>query len=248
MGHVTTHAVSHVKSHVSTHVIGYSAGSATANPIALVNSRQDLGQASDTTLVSGAWTNTSGNLLVAMVSWRTTDVTPTIADTAGNTWAEAGTHTWGATLQAGVAIFYAKNCVAASGNIVTVTFSGSVNVRVLMLAQFSGADLAAPFDVVGSIGEQTAGAGNDNMSSGAVTAGQSNSVYIGAGFETGGNSTISSGTGFTKIQDSVTPFAGFASYNMEYFVQGATAPQAALWTIPNGEQYIGRVAVLKPAA
>lgn len=79
---------------------------------------------------------TAGSLLVASVTWGTTDVTPTAADTQVNSWAEIGTHCWDGTNNQGLAFFYAEN-TAGGANTITISFGSSVTSRGIVIAEYS---------------------------------------------------------------------------------------------------------------
>lgn len=196
--------------------------------------------------------NTAGNLLVAVVSWATTDRTPTVSDSQGNTWTEIGTHFYdiNANIEEGLAMFYAKNCKAGA-NTVTVNYGGTCTDRVLVIAEFSGADTSNPLDGTAGQGSTNdnlhAGSGSNNATSTAITPSVDGCLLLGACVVVNINPTIANGTGFTSL-DSLDNFDTFVAQEVEYMIQGTKGSQAATFTTDEGNTYHARVAVFKPAA
>jgi len=214
-------------------------------PITLVNSQQNIGSASSTTIASAAWANTAGNLLVAFVSGNGADTTHVVTDTAGNTWTEIGTHFFfdGDTIWA---MLYAKNCVSAAGNVVTATFGSAQADRALILVQFAGADRAL---ILVPTGGQTAlpSTGSDNATSTAATANQNNSLYVGGIVHKDSPITVSTGSGFTQIESVAISSVRLA--HVEFLIQGTAASRDATWTVSNNfpsPGYAARVAIFEP--
>src|SRR5207244_2481729 len=102
---------------------------------------------SSTTSIAQAFTtpNTSGNLIVAAVSWGSND-SVTCSDSQGNSYAVATTQYDSANNQS-LAICYAANAKSGS-NTVTATFSSSTPFRYILIQEYQGIATVNPVDVI----------------------------------------------------------------------------------------------------
>ena len=133
----------------------------------------------------------AGDLNVVVVGWNDSTATvSTVTDTSGNIYTRAV----GPTVQAGLAsqsIYYAKNIVAAWGNIVTVTFSTVAAYPDIRILEYSGADPNNPVDVT------AASSGNSATSnSGSATTTNAAGLLFGANLVQ--TSTAGPGSDFTS--------------------------------------------------
>lgn len=123
---------------------GYTYASAPGISFVQVNSVQPTSPAA-TASASYSLAQTAGNLNIVVIGWTdTTTTVQSVTDSALNTYTLAFSPTVGTGLSQ--AIYYAKNIVAASSNMVTVTFNAAAqnpNVRIL---EYSGLDQASPLD------------------------------------------------------------------------------------------------------
>ena len=129
-----------------------------------------------------------GDLNVVVIGWNnTTSNISSVTDSRGNIYQVAAAITRsGAVSQA---IYYAKN-IAAGANTVTVTASGSTPYLDIRIAEYSGLDLASPFDVTASASGSSA-----SPSSGAATTRSATELLVGAGTTTG--AFTGPGSGYT---------------------------------------------------
>jgi DNA-binding protein YbaB len=119
---------------------------------------------------------TAGDLNVIAIGWEdSTHQIQSVTDTKGNVYAVAassrtsGSHS--------LAIYYAKNIIAAAAgaNTVTVTFNGSTTFPDIRILEYSGVDTTNPLDVsVGAGGNSTA------LNSGSVTTTNANDLLVAA--------------------------------------------------------------------
>ena len=142
--------------------------------------------------INYASAQSAGDLNVVIVGWEvaTSDVS-SVTDTKGNTYTLAVGPTRDTSQS--VSIYYAKNIAAATAgaNTVTVTFNASVFGADVRIAEYSGIDTSAPFDVAnGASGSGTA------LSSGSMTTTTANEVIVGGNVLA--NSTTAVGSGFTS--------------------------------------------------
>lgn len=184
---------------------------------------------------AAAASHTAGNLVWAWL-YTQTNLTATLADTAGNTYPQIGSAF--APTVGFFSMFYAKNIIGNASNIVTATFStptiGGSTYVALGVRQFSGCDTTSP--LVGTL--QTGSGTGTAIASGTVTvSGQS---VICAGIE--GNPTLVAGSGY-----SLTPMTdGFGGFTGdEYHITSAN--EAATATAGSAGLY-GIIAVAFKAA
>ena len=120
--------------------------------ITLVNAdRTGGGIASNSTILSGSFANTSGNLLIAMVFWQLAASITGILDTAGNSWLQVpGAHIgWGGANN-NLDIWYVLSAKASAGDFVTVSLSSPGTYRSIAFLEFNSSTGAWTFDVVGT--------------------------------------------------------------------------------------------------
>ncbi len=96
-------------------------------------------------LASAAFVLTAGHLLVCNASWSSITITPTLTDTAGNTFTFV-TSTNVGIINASSGQWYAKNTVANAADVVTLHYSSNIGFSWVACNQYSGADITAPFD------------------------------------------------------------------------------------------------------
>jgi hypothetical protein len=135
---------------------------------------------------------TQGSLNVVVVGWNdVTNHVAAVSDTSGNTYRLApGTSAQNAGAPASIAMYYAPN-VASGANTVAVTFSAPVAFPEIMIAEYSGLDTAAPFDV----GSASGGTGLTS-DSGAATTTAAGDLLVGANYLE--HSSTAPGPGFTE--------------------------------------------------
>ena len=133
----------------------------------------------------------AGDTNILVIGWNnaTSNIT-SVTDSAGNVYQLAVPTVRGSGISQ--AIYYAKNIksAAAGTNTVTVTFNTATQYVDLRALEYSGLDLANPFDV----GASASGTSN-SANSGAVTTTAAHELIIGAGTTAGGFSAA--GSGFT---------------------------------------------------
>ena len=179
------------RSGAQTYTATYNAVTAPA-PLAFVQANSATPQTNQTQ-VSVAYTSAqvAGDTNILVIGWNnaTSNIT-SVTDTAGNIYQLAVPTVRGSGISQ--AIYYAKNIksAAAGTNTVTVTFNTATQYVDLRALEYSGLDLANPFDV----GASASGTSN-SANSGAVTTTAAHELIIGAGTTAGGFSAA--GSGFT---------------------------------------------------
>lgn len=112
---------------------------------AFVQSTNGQAATSGTTVASGSSIPTAGNLLIVYVRWGGAgDTTVTLTDTLGNTYQPLGhlNHTDNAL---NLAVYYAKNCLGGSANVVTATLGNARTLKGIIVDEVSGCDVSSPF-------------------------------------------------------------------------------------------------------
>jgi hypothetical protein len=187
--------------------------------LAFINRCDGGNTASASTLSSTACSHLAGSLLVAM-SYHDPGVTiSSVANTAGDTWTQAGSTL--TTLDGSkIDIYYAMNSIGNAADVVTWTYSGAVVYRAFSVLQFSGAATTSALI--------TAPAGSTGTSTSAATSSLSisqNAVICAFGlFDAGAAVTVGSGytgTNFAITGDAATYF--FSEYKIVTTGQTATA-------------------------
>lgn len=215
----------------------------------IANKTQASAAASGTTIACPSCANAAGDLLVALVAWGTSDRTPTISDTRGNTWTEIGTHFWmgGGTLL-GHAMFYAKNSIGGGAlNTITADYGGTCTERSIQIIEVAGLDVTDPLEGTVGQGSQTSGGGADNATSTARTPGEDNCLLVGGCAILVASPTMAAGTGWTEQLESAV-LSSIVVAGMESLLQTTAGSQAATWTIPTSASYHARVAAFRPAS
>ena len=174
-----------------TYTATYNVATAPA-PLAFVQVNAATPQTNQTQ-VSVAYTSAqvAGDTNILVIGWNnaTSNIT-SVTDSAGNVYQLAVPTVRGNGISQ--AIYYAKNIksAAAGTNTVTVTFNTATQYVDIRALEYSGLDLANPFDV----GASASGTSN-SANSGAVTTTAAHELVFGAGTTTGVFSAA--GSGFT---------------------------------------------------
>lgn len=159
--------------------------------IALVNtaSGSDYSGASGTTIVASAIPVTTGNFIAVFYrAANSSAFTATASDTAGNTYSVV---TYATNTSDKCGMLYAKNITGNAANIVTLTLSGAVPFRAVMVLQYSGIDPVSPLD--------TFAIGNGSASTptvGPFTTSTANELIV-AGVMTNSGLSFVAGSGYT---------------------------------------------------
>jgi len=186
--------------------------------------------------------NSSGNLIAVVTSWGTGMATPTVSDTAGNSYLLA-TSAYSSGGDQSLAIYYAKN-IKPGTNAVTVSFGGSHAWRRVLIAEYRGIDPVNP--VNGIISNQaSATTATDNVTSGLVTTTAAGDLVFGAVENYSARGTVLAGTGFS-LRNSLTYF-GVIETAFEDKLQSAAGPAAATFSFTQSDAYIAEMVVFRPA-
>ena len=237
-GSFTTGALSFSRTMAGGLVIGGNAtavaSGGTGYPITYVNTTTGTGNSLSPTIATSAGNHTSGNLLVAVITadYTSSRVVSAVTDSASNTYEFAARK---AVTGGDVEIWYAKNIVGNSSNVVTATFTGSVAYRRIAVLQYSGANTSSPFDVIG-VGTGT----SSSMSTAAVATNVANEAIV-AGYTYWNIATPTAGTNFT-LRAILSDFA------VEDRIVNATGSYASTMSISSSLQYIGLHATFKQAS
>lgn len=142
--------------------------------IAFVNAISQGPAGSASTIGSGNFALTSGNLVVVAVRWFNGTISISdIQDTAGNTYLTAIAQF----IQADVnmQVFYCENAVGHATNAITVTFSASAAVRAIAVGQYSGIKASGSLDAIGTAKNS---AGTGDATSSALTTDTADEVIV----------------------------------------------------------------------
>ena len=192
--------------------------------IAYVNRAEGFSLTSGNTIATAAISHTTGNLLAVFLNIQTSS-TPTITDTASNTW----TATSSSPANSGanyIWVFYAANITGNASNIVTANWGGApTTYAAISVRQFSGVATTSPLE------DDDKGTGTGTaIATPSLTLTSSEGVIF-AGMESDGL-PISAGSGyaFTAIDD------GFGGYTGDEY-KIVTASEAATATATNPEPW-----------
>lgn len=198
---------------------------------------------SSTTVATGATAHTAGNLLVAVVNWENPATNcNSVTDTAGNTYTPLTKRT---STNIGAQMFYAKNITGHATNVVTATFSTGTNGHSILVHEFSGADLTAPF----TTGEEAGASGANNpIDAGNVVTSVADSVLV-AGFvrwNSGGVWTAGADYAIGTNTNNIN--SGYMPSMMEYDIVAATGTYNGDATNTGGGEWLAVLAAFKGAA
>lgn len=190
-----------------------------------VQSRVQAGNtASATSVASPAQTHTAGRLLVALIKNATGDLVSGVSDLGGNTWTKAGTTFAGGSYS--FVIYYAKNILGFTNNVVTAAFSSGAIYRSITVYEISGADTSAPLgDIQTGLAASGTAVATATLS---VTAAQE---IILAHMTEDNGAGIVGGSGYTLVNYAITGDAN-PWFSDEYHI--VTASEAATATRTSG--------------
>ena len=193
-----------------------------------------------TPLTTSGITTTSGNLLVAGISFDsgTLNTITGVTDSKGNTWSKA-TELDSACL---VSLWYAPNITGGAAHTVTVAYNDGVGSAIgVVVQEFSGIAATSPLDrTVSAQGTSTA------PSSGATSATtQADELVVGLVGWAGATTTPTLGAGYTNLGHiSLTD----ASAAMQSKVVAATSAQTAAMTLAASRDWAAICATFKAAS
>jgi hypothetical protein len=187
--------------------------------LAAVSRAQGGGASSTSTCTTPAQSHTAGNLLVAVFSWRQ-NAFSSIANTAGDTWVQAGTQQTFGTHE--VRMYYVNVTAGNGSDVVTVTLTGNSDYRSCVVREISG---QATSSVLGSTAAATGS--STAIDSGNVSVAASSEIIVAFAIQA---PTMTPGTGYTGTNFAVSGDAT-AYYLDEYHI--VTASEHATATGPN---------------
>ena len=174
--------------------------------IAYVNTGTGTADSSASTIATAATSHTAGNLIVCGVTWSGSSVTvSSVANTAGDTWAQAASTLNTSHASQRTDIWYAMNSAGNASDVTTATFSANATNRRIICNQYSGIATTSAFDV-GSTGYTAAGT---SVTSGNMSTSVAESVIF-AFVESTGATTYTAGTNFT-LRGSTIGGSGFVA-------------------------------------
>lgn len=185
-----------------------------------------------TTIATSAWSLGAQRLVVVCVRWGN-DGTPnatvsTVADTAGNTYADsgAGRRAISGSTVGFLQMFYAYNSTANASNVITVTFSETVDRRSVMAAEYSGVKTSADPNDVGAIGSAS---NATSVTSGSFTPSEANEVAVACVGTDSTGGTLSAGSNYTERTSATLPTneVGLIEDRLSAPVAGQTASASA---------------------
>jgi hypothetical protein len=211
-------------------------------------------QSNTSTAVATLTGVTAGNALILIVSYSNaggTAATSANVASSGDTWQTAVAPALNSNYGTGNAIFYVKNVGSGTHAVTFTNPSASSPIQTLELAEFSGVDTTAPFDVSAS---STTGASNVTSANSGTTA----STAIADELVVSGITCINFGgaisisnpatTGYSSldIQDPYSP--GFLTTQSSYKIVAATGTQVASWSWSGARAADAAIATFKLAA
>ncbi len=193
-----------------------------------------------TPLATTGITTTSGNLLVAGITFDsgTLNTITGVTDSKGNTWVKA------VELDATdlVGIWYAANIVGGSAHTINIAYNDSVGDAISCVVQeFSGIATSSPLDKT-AIADGTSTAPNSGASA-ATT--QADELVVGVAGWFGATTTASLGSGYSNLAQVAKANASTA---MESKVVAATGAQTAAFTLAASRDWACAVATFKAAS
>ncbi len=209
--------------------------------VAHVQSASASGSASGTSLAAVfSSDNTAGNLIVAAVSFDSSEGTIwTCSDTRGNTYAQA-TFTHDTRHGKTLGICYAAN-VTSGANTVTVSFGGASQTwRRMAIAEYSGVAAVSPLDVDG-VATNSTGTNTTSVTTNSFITTQAGDLIVAAVISDSGNTTITSGSGFTEREDT-------QEIAIEDQIQVKAGSIAGTFTFGADRDYIAHAIAFKAAA
>ncbi len=184
--------------------------------------------------------NTAGNAIIVAVSWGDAAAAGLYAnDLAGNQYYVA-TNVFDDVMRQGLAILYAPNVKAYSGqNRVTVTFGSGRSYRRIIATEYRGVATTNPLDVIATnIG--TATTATDNVTSRAATTSSSGQLIFGAVMDDEGTTGIAAGTGFTQRAS-----VNYKDLAVQDRVQAAAGSIASTQTFATPHRYLAHMATFR---
>jgi hypothetical protein len=202
---------------------------------------QGAGTTSDTgaTSIVQAFTaaNTSGNLIVAAISWGS-GASVTCSDSKANIYSVATTQ-YDAVNNQSLAICYAAN-VQSGANTVTATFSGSTLYRRLLVQEYQGIAAVSPVDVVSKNAANGTTGSNAITSKAAVSTANGDLIFGAVIDDSSVTTSITAGTGFTQRQS-----VNNKDMATEDLVQTASGSIAATQTFGAAHRYLAQMVTFK---
>jgi Fibronectin type III domain len=187
---------------------------------------------------------TSGNLLIAYVTWGDNSTSPSgLSDTRGNTWAYCTNSRTSITESQYSEIWWTISG-SSGANTVTATWAANKTYRGLWVIEASGNAASSAFDVAANNSQQNPTTANDNVTSTAATPNQDNSFMVAFTQDIeSGAMTANVGTGFTGMTAALDGGGG----NAEYYVQTTAASKALTFTATTADLIqITSMAAFKP--
>ncbi len=194
---------------------------------------------SSNSLVTTAFQATTGDLLIATVTWDNgSGATASISDSVGtNTWSTAVTKQTDGRHTQSMQTFYAKNINGSAS--MTVTFNLSVNAtfRKIIVVDVANIDTSSPLDQTNHI-ENESGA---PVSVGPVTTTANGEFIFGAVTDDSGSNTIASDAPFGPIGTATTT----TSMQAQGYVQPALGSISSTWTFSGTNDALAQIATFK---
>jgi hypothetical protein len=181
---------------------------------------------------------TAGSLLWVFVAWGSSTATVTVADNLNGSWTAVGSPQTGAGTIGNYRcqMFYRPNA-AAGATTVTATFSASISNRGLAIAEFSGADTAAPLDQFAYLSVNSSG-----ITTPTITTTNANDVLLAGAVVQ--SSITAAGGGYTLMASGT----GFASNATEYQIVAATGTYGPNFTEGGANDNLVAMSAFKAAA
>ena len=174
---------------------GSSGGGTPPPPLTLMQSNAARGSGVGSLSASFPSSNHAGNLIIVVARMSTASQTVSMADTAGNVYAEAVSQVQTSDGHQ-VHLFYAKN-IAGAANTVTATFSSTNNHPWLAIFEFSGLSIANPLDQTARA--QGSGTAADTGPT-AITNSANELVFAAVGLPASYTGVVSAGVGYALQQ------------------------------------------------
>jgi hypothetical protein len=196
--------------------------------IAFIQSAANGANALTTTITATLANTTTGNLLVAAVSWDPNARTCTVSD-GTNSFTSVEVQFNDSNNQV-YQLFYAKNITGLTTPTVTASFSGNTDFRRIVVMEFSGADTSSPLDKFTHGEDATRAPTSASMTT--TTDGQ---LIFGAIMNDGGDATevFSAGAGYNEPASGSTGSAANNEIMGEYQIQSSAGAITVVWSRSN---------------
>ena len=185
-------------------------------------------------------TITTGDALVLVIADQSQNTSTVSGVTeTGATWAKA--QSTGSTADGDAEIWYALNVPSSASKMITVALTGTTNVQIADVSEYSGVATTSALDQKTS--NTGSGTGSAPVSAGSVTPSESGELIVSDAYLSNGTGTQPApSNGFTALTQSAGTSGFYKGYGA-YLVDGASSSISTTWTGPSNGAYVWSAAV-----